>query len=107
MPESYLGKNMDVKLIGAWRKKYSTRDSNNSITIFIDTIQFGMNNSGSQTIYKFTELDNSFSFKYYTEDNLVFIRPEGMEDANPSNYYIQNDSLFISVGIPYIKCIEN
>lgn len=106
-PESYLNKNIDVNLIGGWCKTYSTRDSHNSITIFTDTIQFILNNSGSQRIYKFSELENSFSFQYYTADDLVFIRPEGNEDAFARNYHIQNDSLFFSGGATYVKCINN
>lgn len=107
IPESYLGKNLDNHLIGYWYKTYSTRDAQNAITIFTDTIQFRLNNSGSQTIYKFTEFENSFSFEYYTENNFVFIRPEGNEDAIPRNYHIRNDTLYFSGGIGYIKCINN
>jgi hypothetical protein len=104
-PESYVGKNMDVDLIGTWCKTYSTRDFHNSITIFTDTIRFGLNNSGSQVLYQFTKLEYSSSFQYFTDNNLVYLRPDGMEDANHLMYIIQNDSLFLSEGIPYIKSV--
>jgi len=103
-PEDYSGKSIDVNLIGAWSRTYSGRDSNNGITIYSDTIRFTLDNLGTRTTFRFSEVFNLFAFQFYTQNNIILFRPEGMEGASRLNYHIQNDSLFIpQFGIPYLK----
>lgn len=101
--DSFLGKNADENLIGTWTRTYSTRDINNSISFFTDTIEFRSDNNGHQRIFVFDEPWNSFSFQYYTQDSVIYMRPSGTMDSPPRIYSIDNDSLTLMGGIPYIK----
>lgn len=106
VPQSYSGKNIDAGLVGAWCRSYSGRDFHNGITVYTDTIRFSQDNTGTRITFSFSEIFNFFYFQFYTEGNLIILRPEGMEDTSRLNYYIRNDSLFIpEFGIPYIKNI--
>lgn len=108
VPQSYSGKNIDGSLVGTWCRSYSGRDVHNGITVYTDTILFIIDNSGTKITYSFSEIFNFFSFQFYTEDNLIIFRPEGMDDASRLNYYFRNDSLFIpEFGIPYVKNFDD
>ena len=103
-PEDYSGKSIDVSLVGVWSRTYSGRDSHNDITIYRDTIRFTQDNLGTHTIFSFSEVFNFYPFQFYTQNNIILFRPEGMEGVTRLNYHIQNDSLFIpQFGIPYVK----
>jgi hypothetical protein len=104
VPESYSGKNIDAGLVGTWCRSFSGRDFHNGITVYTDTICFSQDNTGTRITFSFSGIFNFFCFRFYTEDNLIILRPEGMEDTSRLNYYIRNDSLFIpTFGIPYVK----
>lgn len=106
LPESYNGKNTDPDLIGTWARSYSSRDSYNGITLFTDTIRFGVNNQGLNIIYAFDRIENKYLFQYYSEDNIVYIRPDGMDKPNPQTFRVQNDSLSIFGGPHYLKVVS-
>jgi hypothetical protein len=64
---SIIGRYFDQELIGTWTMNYSTRDINNGITSWTDSIRFEENNFGTQQTYRFSELEQDLSFLYYTD----------------------------------------
>lgn len=105
---NFYNSSIDTVLVGAWFRSYSGRDFHNGITVCADTIRFNSDNSGSRSTFSFSEMFNFFCFQFYTEDNFIILRPEGVKDARRLDYFIHNDSLFIpEFGIPYVKSIND
>jgi hypothetical protein len=94
--DDYSNKSIDTNLIGVWKNTYSTRDLNNGITIFTDTLSFKSDNSGYWHMYRFSETESKNSFNYYIEGNMLHLKFNKSGDRNIWNYEVRNDSLIIS-----------
>ena len=101
--DTYSGRSVDDLIIGEWNKSYSSRDLNNGITVFYDTITFESNNQGYHKIYKFNALDFSHSFQFYTEDKFLRIKYDQFEDEDHWSYSIRNDSLILGDNKIYLR----
>ncbi len=91
----YSSKSVDDLIIGKWNTSYISRDLNNGITAFYDTMTFSSNNHGYHKIYEFNTLYFSHSFQFYTEDSSLRIKYDQIEDEVLWTYTIQNDSLIL------------
>lgn len=85
------GRFIDQELIGTWTMNYSSRDLNNGIISWIDSIRFEENNFGTQKTYRYSSLEQDFSFLYYTANDSLFLIQDKKEDI--WIYTIKNDSL--------------
>ena len=94
---------VDNRLIGDWYKRYSVIGDHNSITVYTDSIEFISNNFGNRSIYKFLELDLNYTFQFYTEDSVIYLKYDHINVFDKWSYTVRNDSLFISGRIPYIR----
>lgn len=95
---SIIGKYSDKELLGVWIMNYSSRDINNGITSWTDSIKFDDSNAGNRMIYQFSNLEEDIPFLYYTEkDNLFFYIGQIKEKWV---YTIRNDSLFLTIPFP-------
>lgn len=92
------GKSFDQKILGKWTRNYSTRDANNGITLWTDTLTFENDNLGSQKIYQFTELTEKIPFQFYSENDTLVLRVE--KDLRKWCYSIKNDSLILIAPLP-------
>jgi hypothetical protein len=101
--DNYSNKPIDNNLIGVWKKTYFTRDWDNMITIFTDTLSFNNNNSGSWYMYRFSEAESKSSFNYFTENNLIHLKFKKYGDQNIWTYEVRNDSLILSGTATYTK----
>ena len=101
--DDFTGNHIDENIIGTWSRTFSTRDANNSITLFADTIEFRSDNTGNQRIFAFDQPWHSYSFQFYTQDSILYIMDTGSKNSPPRSFSIQNDSLTLMGGIPYIK----
>jgi hypothetical protein len=99
----YSNKTIDTNLIGVWKNTYSTRDLNNGITIFTDTILFNPDNSGSWYMYRFSEPESKSSFNFFTENNLIHLKFKESGDQNLLIYEVRNDSLILSGTATFTK----
>jgi hypothetical protein len=99
----YSNKTFDNNLIGVWKNTYSTRDLNNGITIFTDTLSFNSDNSGSWYMYRFSEPESKSSFNYFTENNLIHLKFKESGDQNLLTYEVRNDSLILSGTATFTK----
>ena len=95
---SLVGKSVDQKMLGKWTRNYSTRDANNGITLWTDTLTFENDNLGSQKIYQFTELTEKIPFQFYSENDTLVLRVE--KDLRKWCYSIKNDSLILIAPLP-------
>jgi len=93
--EDFSGQNIDNSLIGKWNKQYNITDPDNGITLLFDTIIFNSDNSGIWVRYRFSELDNSDPFYFYTEDENLYIKFVKNDVQNIWTYKIKNDTLTI------------
>jgi len=94
----FTGKPIDEELPGLWVRNYSSRDMNNGITVWTDSIYFSETNSGYQRTYQFTGLKENNQFEYYSEkDTLSILIHQKVEKWV---YSIRNDSLFMSSSLP-------
>ena len=95
---SITGKSFDQRILGKWMRSYSTRDANNGITLWTDSLIFENDNLGNQKIYQFSELTVKTPFQFYSEKNTLVIRVE--KDLTKWSYSIRNDSLFLTTYLP-------
>jgi hypothetical protein len=100
---TYFGKNIDDSIISTWNTSYISRDLNNGITVYNDTLTFKSNNHGDHKVYEFNTLDFSHFFQFYTEDNSLTIKYDQIEDEVHWSYTIRNDSLILEGNRIYIK----
>ena len=115
LEDSIIGKYSDQELRGIWTMSYSTRDMNNGITIWTDSIEFADNNRGNRMIYQFSNLEDDIPFHYYTEEDSLFLYMKQIKEK--WIYTIRNDSLIMKTSNPpyssyyeerfYKKKIEN
>lgn len=106
---TFEGKSIDNNILGIWTRNYSSRDINNSITDWKDTLVFENNNIGKNKIYQFSELFQNLTFQYYTEENTLFLFFEETTDQNVIKwmYSIRNDSLLLSsIQPPYSSYMD-
>jgi hypothetical protein len=101
--DNYSNKPIDNNLIGDWKKTYFTRDWDNMITIFTDTLSFNNDNSGSWYMYRFSETESKSSFNYFTQNNLIHLKFKKSGDQNIWTYEVRNDSLILSGTATYTK----
>ena len=92
---SFSGKSVDDLIIGKWNTSYSSRDLNNGIAVFFDTITFNSNNQGYHKIYEFNSLHFSHPFQFYTEGSSLHLKYDQIEDEVLWTYSILNDSLIL------------
>ena len=92
---SFSGKSVDDLIIGKWNTSYSSRDLNNGITVFFDTITFNSSNQGYHIIYEFNNLRFSNPFQFYTEGSSLHLKYNQIEDEVLWTYSILNDSLIL------------
>lgn len=100
---TYFGKSIDGSIIGNWNTSYTSRDLNNGITVFYDTIIFKSNNQGVHTVYNFNTLDFTKTFQFYTKDDSLHIRYDQTQDDLLRIYSVRNDSLILKGNKIYIK----
>jgi hypothetical protein len=100
---TYSGKSIDGSIIGNWNTSYSSRDLNNGITVFYDTIIFKADNQGVHAIYKFSDLYFAQTFQFYTKDDSLHIYYDLTKDEVLKIYSIRNDSLIFKGNKIYIK----
>ena len=100
---TYFGKNIDGSIIGNWNTSYTSRDLNNGITVFYDTIIFKSNNQGVHTVYNFNTLDFTKTFQFYTKDDSLHIRYDQTQNEVLRIYSVRNDSLILKGNKIYIK----
>jgi len=92
------GKYFDQKILGKWARNYSTRDINNGITFWADTLIFENDNLGHQKVYQFSELTENIPFQFYSEKDTLVFRIE--TDLRKWCYSIKNDSLILTLPLP-------
>lgn len=92
------GKYFDQKILGRWTRNYSTRDINNGITLWADTLIFEKDNLGNQKIYQFSELTEEIPFQFYSEKDTLVLRIE--KNLRKWCYSIKNDSLILTMPVP-------
>ena len=92
---SYSGKSVDDLIIGKWNTSYSSRDLNNGITVFYDTITFNSSNKGYHKIYEFNNIRFSNPFQFFTEGNSLHLKYDQIEGEILWTYSILNDSLIL------------
>ena len=68
------GKYFDQKILGKWARNYSTRDINNGITFWADTLIFENDNLGIQKVYQFSKLAEKIPFQFYSEKDTLVLR---------------------------------
>jgi hypothetical protein len=95
---SITGKSFDQKILGKWTRNYSTRDANNGITLWTDTLIFENDNLGNQKLYQFSELTEKIPFQFYSEKDTLVLRIE--KDLRKWCYSIKNDSLILTAPLP-------
>jgi hypothetical protein len=95
---SLTGKFFDQKILGEWTRNYSTRDANNGITIWAETLIFENGNLGIQKVYQFSELTEKIPFQFYSEKDTLVLRIE--KDLRKWCYLIKNDSLILTAPLP-------
>jgi hypothetical protein len=103
---TYFGKSIDGSIIGNWNTSYSSRDLNNGITVFYDTIIFKSDNQGVHTIYKFSDLYFAQTFQFYTKDDSLLIIYDQTKEEVLKIYSIRNDSLIFKGNKIYIKNLK-
>jgi hypothetical protein len=91
----FSGNSVDDMIIGKWNTSYSSRDLNNGITVFFDTITFNSNNHGYHKIHEFNSLHFSHSFQFYTEGSTLHLKYDQVEGEVLWTYSIRNDSLIL------------
>lgn len=93
-----IGKYSDQELLGVWIMNYSTRDMNNGITIWTDSIEFDDNNAGNRMIFQFSNLEEEIPFQYYTDKDSLFLYIDKTKEK--WIYAIRNDSLIMKTSLP-------
>jgi hypothetical protein len=89
-----IGKDFDHELLGDWRMSYLTKDVQNNITSWTDSIKFDENNAGNRKIYRFSELEEDIPFLYYTEKDSLFLQID--QNIETWIYTIRSDSLIMT-----------
>ena len=97
----FSGKSADDLIIGKWNTSYTSRDLNNGITVFSDTITFNSSNHGYHKIYEFNSLHFSHSFQFYTEGSSLHLKYDQIEDEVLWTYSILNDTLILKGSMIY------
>ncbi|MGQ1785031.1 MULTISPECIES: hypothetical protein [unclassified Saccharicrinis] len=91
----FLNATLDEQIVGTWVQGGMSKDLDNAITVWTDSIRFNSDNTGSQSVYQFKDLYSHLSFNYYTERDSLFIFVKGKRHAS-WHYEIRNDSLMLS-----------